>query len=42
MAFEIHNSFGIGIVILILELLFWVFVGYRVIKYGKNRKNQRK
>ena len=40
MAVEIRDSVGLGIALIIVEVLFWVFVCYRIIKYRKNKKNK--
>ena len=39
MAFEIYYTSTIGIALIIAEILFWLFVGYGVLKYKKNKKN---
>tara|TARA_R110002012_G_scaffold9222_5_gene42512 strand:+ start:4175 stop:4324 length:150 start_codon:yes stop_codon:yes gene_type:complete len=40
MAFEIHNPFAVGVALFIAELLFWLLVGFGLIKYKKKSKKK--
>ena len=38
MAFEIHHASTIGITLIVAELLFWLFVGFGLLRLRKKRK----